>query len=83
MGSDAQVAFAEGYEDGNVQDSVRGKLPDLHPVNEEQPTKEFVDWKRDLERGKIGRLPSIPPAGLVFLHRLAADAPSHQEVLDT
>ena len=43
MGSNPEVAFTESDEDSNVKDGIRGQLPELHPVNKEQPTEEFMD----------------------------------------
>ena len=45
MGGNPQIALAESYENDNMENGVRGKLPELHPVNKEQPTEEFVGWK--------------------------------------
>ena len=47
MGGDSQITLTESYEDGDMEYSVGGQLPDLHPINKQQPTKKLVGRKRE------------------------------------
>jgi hypothetical protein len=40
---DAQEAFAQSDEDGDVEDRVGGQPIELNPVNKEKTTEEFMD----------------------------------------
>ena len=47
MGGNSQVALTEGNKDSDMENGVRGKLPELYPIHKKQPTQEFVGWERE------------------------------------
>jgi hypothetical protein len=47
VGTDSQESFTESDEAGNVQDLIWRELMQLHTVNKKQPTKKFMDKKRN------------------------------------
>jgi hypothetical protein len=46
MGVNAEESFAEGNEDGEMKDGIRGQLPELNPIGKEKRTNKFVVRKR-------------------------------------
>jgi hypothetical protein len=43
VGVDTQEAFAQGNEDGYMEERIRGQLMDLDLVDKEQTTEKFMD----------------------------------------
>jgi hypothetical protein len=45
VGINAEVGFAHSDKDGEMENGIRGQLPELDPVGKKEVTKKFMGWK--------------------------------------
>ena len=53
MWSDSEKAFVKGDEKCKMQNGIGGQLIQLHPMDEQEPTKKFVGWEREASHDEV------------------------------
>jgi hypothetical protein len=66
---DVEETLVEGDQDGNMKDRIRIQLIHMNPINEQKPTKKFVDWNGQTVEEEVSKdyLKTLGRIGDIFI----------------